>query len=80
MHRDGILGDQFDKSLKCLPSLCSDLSLCSLWKKETIGVALLTIETEVNGDSKRTNERGPSFVGSLGLPYRYKRFLFCLTL
>jgi hypothetical protein len=29
------------------------------------GWPLLTVETEVNGDSKRTNERGPSLVGSL---------------
>jgi hypothetical protein len=27
------------------------------------GSKLLTVETEVNGDSKRTNERGPSLVG-----------------
>jgi hypothetical protein len=39
---------------------------------------MLTVETEVNGDSKSTNERGPSLVGSLGLTCRYKRFLFCL--
>ncbi len=39
---------------------------------------MLTVETEVNGVSKSTNERGPSLVGSLGLPSRYKRFLFCL--
>ncbi len=38
----------------------------------------LTVETEVNGDLWSTNERGPSFVGSLGLPCRYKRFLACL--
>ena len=31
------------------------------------GCAILTVETEVNGDSKSTNERGPSLVGSLGL-------------
>ena len=43
------------------------------------GSPLLTIETEVNGDSKRTNERGPFLVGSLGLSCRYKRFLFCLV-
>jgi hypothetical protein len=30
----------------------------------------------VNGDSKITNERGLSLVGSLGLLCRYKRFLF----
>ncbi len=27
------------------------------------GRPLLTVETEVNGDSKSTNERGPSLVG-----------------
>ncbi len=27
------------------------------------GSKLLTVETEVNGDSKSTNERGPSLVG-----------------
>ncbi len=31
------------------------------------GWPLLTVETEVNGDSKSTNERGPSLVGSLEL-------------
>jgi hypothetical protein len=31
------------------------------------GWPLLTIETEVNGVSKSTNERGHSYVGSLGL-------------
>jgi hypothetical protein len=39
----------------------------------------LTIETEVNGDSKRTNERGPFLVGSLGLLCQYKRFLSALA-
>jgi len=42
------------------------------------GWPLLTVGTEVNGDLKSTNERDPSLVGSLGLPYRYKIFLFCL--
>jgi hypothetical protein len=37
------------------------------------GWPLLTVETEVNWDSKSTNERGPSLIGSLGLSYRYKR-------
>ncbi len=47
--------------------------------RETIeGWPLLTVETEVNGDSKRTNEKGPFLVNSLGLSCRYKRFLFCL--
>ncbi len=36
--------------------------------RETIdGWPLLTAETEVNGDSKGTNERGSTLVGSLGL-------------
>ncbi len=32
------------------------------------GLPLLTVEIEVNGDSKSTNERSFSLVGSLGLP------------
>jgi hypothetical protein len=39
---------------------------------------LLTVETEVNEDSKRANERCPFLVGSLDLSCRYKRFLFFL--
>jgi hypothetical protein len=31
------------------------------------GWPLLTVDSEVNGDIKRTNERGPFLVGSLGL-------------
>ena len=42
------------------------------------GWPLLPVETEVNGDSKSTNESGPFLVDSLGLPCRYKRF-FVLT-
>jgi hypothetical protein len=42
------------------------------------GWPLLTVETEVNGDSKRTTEKAPSLGGSLGFSSRYKRFLFCL--
>jgi hypothetical protein len=42
------------------------------------GWPLLTVDTEVNGDIKRTNERGPFLVGSLGLSCQYKRFSFCL--
>jgi hypothetical protein len=30
---------------------------------------LLTVETDVNGDSKSTNERCPSLVGSLAVHY-----------
>jgi hypothetical protein len=42
------------------------------------GWPLLSVETEVNGESKSTNERGPSWVGSLGFSCRYKRLLSCL--
>jgi hypothetical protein len=36
------------------------------------GWPLLAVETEVNGDSKSTNERGPSLAGGLlGLSCRY---------
>ncbi len=34
----------------------------------------MTVETEVNGDSKSTNVRGPSLAVSLGLSCRYKSF------
>jgi hypothetical protein len=40
---------------------------------------LLTVETEVTGNSKSTNESGSSLVGSLGLSSRYKRFFSALT-
>ncbi len=40
---------------------------------------LLAVETEMNGDSKRTNERVPSLVGLLGLSCRYTRD-FCSAL
>ncbi len=42
------------------------------------GWILPTIETEENGDSKSTNERGFFLVGYLGLSCRCKRLLFCL--
>jgi hypothetical protein len=42
------------------------------------GCPLLAVETEVNGDSKNTNEKSLSLVGSLRLSCQYKRFLFCL--
>jgi hypothetical protein len=34
---------------------------------------------DLNRDSKSTNDRGPSLVGSLGLSCRCKRFLFYLS-
>jgi hypothetical protein len=43
------------------------------------GVPLLTVETEVNGDSKSTNERGPSLVDPLSLSCQYKIFCSALT-
>jgi hypothetical protein len=39
----------------------------------------VTVEIEVNGESKRTNERSPSLVGSLGLSCQYKTFYSALT-
>ncbi len=42
------------------------------------GGRLPTVETEVHGDSKSTNERGPSLVGSVGFSCWYTRFLFYL--
>jgi hypothetical protein len=36
------------------------------------------VETEANGDSRSTYERGPSLVGSLGSSCQCKRFLSCL--
>jgi hypothetical protein len=38
------------------------------------GWPLLTVKMEVNGDSKSTNERGPSLVGSLGSSCRTRDF------
>ncbi len=35
------------------------------------GWSLLTVETEVNGDSKSTNERGPSTVTRRIVKFRY---------
>jgi hypothetical protein len=53
---------------------------CSKKTRDTReGWPLLTIETEVNGDSKTTNERGPSLVGLLGLSCRYKKFFSVLA-
>ncbi len=42
------------------------------------GRPLLTVKIEANGDSRSTNEIGPSLIDSLGSLYRYKRFLSCL--
>jgi hypothetical protein len=40
---------------------------------------MLSVDTDVNGDSKRTNEKGPSLVGFLGLSCQYKRALAALV-
>jgi hypothetical protein len=42
------------------------------------GWPLLTVETEVNGASKSTNERGPFLVSLFGSSCRYKRLVSCL--
>ncbi len=48
--------------------------------RETIieGWPLLTVETEVNEDSKNTNERGPSLVSSLDLSSRWRTRAPCI--
>jgi hypothetical protein len=56
------------QSYRC--HLCSDF-------RET-GEGWLTVETEANGDSKSTKERGLSIVCSLGSLCQYKRFFSCL--
>ncbi len=57
-----------------------DVHLLTVQSKETReGWPLLAVEMEVNRDSKSTNERGPSLVGSLGLSCRYKRFCTVLA-
>jgi hypothetical protein len=51
---------------------------CTQTERYQRGVApslLTAVETEVNGDSKSKNERGPSLVGSLGSSYQYKGIL-----
>ncbi len=59
-------------------SLSSNLQSVILMGRFLVGIEswpLLTVEIESNGDSKSTNERGPSLVSSLGLSCRYKGFL-----
>jgi hypothetical protein len=58
------------------------LAFFSMFRSERLergGWPLLTVETEVIGNSKSTNGRGPSLVGLLGLACQYKRLLFCLV-
>ncbi len=52
-------------------------SIVGLIRETRKGRPLLTVETEVNGDSKSTNERGPSLVGS---SYRAETIDFCSAL
>ncbi len=40
----------------------------------------MTVETSVNCDSKNTNERGSSLVGSLGFSYQYSTGDLCSAL
>jgi hypothetical protein len=65
-----------------MKSVCEEWTLVHLLAREPErlerGMALLTVETEVSGDSKSTNESGTSLVGSLGLSCSHKRFLFSL--
>jgi hypothetical protein len=48
----------------------SKLSSCVIPKETREGWPLLTVETEVNEESKRTNEKGPFFVGLLSMSFR----------
>jgi hypothetical protein len=61
------------QSYVCFEEYCTDNAknvrfAFEMLKTERIerGGPVLTAETDVNGDSKSTNERGPSLVGSLG--------------
>ncbi len=56
------------------------MPLCVQHREPREGWPLLTNETEVNGDSKSTNERGPSVVDSLGMSCRYNSLCFCSAL
>ncbi len=56
----------------------NQLELRDYGRETREGWPLLTVKTEVYGDSKRTNDRGPSLVGSLGSSCRYNRFLSSL--
>ncbi len=47
-----------------------DIDLEDLIRKTREGWPRLTVDTVANGDSKSTNERVPSLVGSLGLSCR----------
>jgi hypothetical protein len=56
-------------------------SVSSMINRDTReGWPLLTVETEVNWESKSANERGPSFAGLLGLSCRYSTRYFCSAL
>ncbi len=69
-------------SQHCMMHVCADLVkqclepqslvlLDHLLNRETReGWPLLTVDNEINGDSRSTNEWGPSLVGSLGLSCR----------
>jgi hypothetical protein len=78
---------KLDKSANPLPLvLCIEQPFCfpdrySLVRaRETReGRPLPTVETEVNGDSKSTNERDPSLVSSLDLSDLYERFCSALA-
>jgi hypothetical protein len=65
----------FARSILCNLQRLYFFSLPTRETKE--GWPLLTVETDVNGDSKTTNLKETSLVG-LGLSCRYKRFLFSL--
>ncbi len=54
------------------------LSFTAQIRETRKGRPLLNVKTEMNVDSKSTNERAPSLVGSLGLSCRYIQEIFVL--
>ncbi len=67
-----------NEELSCFKDLSGGLEASGALTRETRkGWPLLTVETDANGNSRSTNERGPSLVGPLGFSCRYKSFLFC---
>jgi hypothetical protein len=58
----------------CHSLCCHNFSGFLAGRETREGWPLLTVETEVNGNSKRQMKRGSFLVGSLSLSCRYKRF------
>ncbi len=66
---------KFQICLKHLAQISFSVTLCLVVIVERGGPCwLLKLETDVNGDSKRENDRGPSLVGLLHSSSQYNRF------